>query len=80
MFHTVPNACRKRTHKDVKVKEEGHPGGGLMLGHGGDDWNMDFGVPCVPQRIETTTPGVDNSCNENNRNQVDFLLKHIKSV
>lgn len=48
MFHTVPHASRKRTHQDVKVKEEGDPGGGLMLGHGGDDWNMDLGVPRVP--------------------------------
>lgn len=47
MFYIILNVGRKRIYKDVKVKEEGDLGGGLMFGYGGDDWNMDFGVFCV---------------------------------
>ena len=36
----------------MEVKEEREPRGGLMLGHGGDDGDMDLGVARVPQGVE----------------------------
>lgn len=40
----------------VQVEEEGGPGGGLMLRNGCDDGNVDLGVACIPERVESTTP------------------------
>lgn len=39
-----PEACREGADQDVQVKEEGHPGGGLVLGHRRDDGDVDLGV------------------------------------
>ena len=44
----LPQANRKDTDQDVKVEEEGEPGGGLVLAHTGNDGDVDLGVACVP--------------------------------
>lgn len=39
-----PEARREGADQDVQVEEEGHPGGGLVLGHRRDDGDVDLGV------------------------------------
>ena len=45
----------------MQVEEKREPGGGLVLGHAGNDWDVDLGVPGVPQGIEPATPGCNHS-------------------
>lgn len=40
-----PKPGWERAHQDVKVKEEGDPGGGLVLRYRSDDGDVDLGVP-----------------------------------
>lgn len=39
-----PEACWESTDQDVQVKEEGDPGGGLVLRHRRNDGNVDLSV------------------------------------
>lgn len=39
-----PEACWESTNEDVQVKEEGDPGGGLVLRHRCDDGNVDLSI------------------------------------
>lgn len=39
-----PEACWESADQDVQVKEEGDPGGGLVLWHGRDDGDVDLCV------------------------------------
>lgn len=39
-----PEACWEGADQDVEVKEEGDPGGGLVLRYRGDDGNVDLSV------------------------------------
>lgn len=48
LFDAEPHPSGEHADKDVKVEEKRHPCRGLMLGHGGDDWNVDFSVTGVP--------------------------------
>ena len=48
----LPKANRKDTDQDVKVEEEGEPGGRLVLAHTGNDGDVDLGVACVPKGVE----------------------------
>lgn len=32
-----------------------------MLGHRRNDWNMDFGISGIPERVEASTPGSNES-------------------
>lgn len=55
-----PEACGEGAHQDVKIKEEGDPGGGLMLRYRRDDRNVNLGVaahrktcPRMTSRVET---------------------------
>jgi hypothetical protein len=48
--------------EEVEVEEVGGPGGGLVLGDGGDDGDEALGVGGVQQRPETTRPGVELAC------------------
>jgi hypothetical protein len=61
VFDTVPHPGWESAHQNVEVKEKWDPGGGLMLGDGGDDRNVNLGVACVPQGIETPTPWMNDS-------------------
>ena len=44
MLHDKPDPRREDTHQDMEVKEEGGPGGGLVLGDTRNDGDMDLGV------------------------------------
>lgn len=48
---------REEPDHHVEIEEEGRPRGGLMLGDGCDDGNMDLGVSSIPERVETASPG-----------------------
>jgi hypothetical protein len=54
LLETVVETGRNQEHQKVQIKEERRPGGGLMLGHRGNDWNMNLGVGRVEQRVEST--------------------------
>lgn len=44
VFNTEPEACWEGADKDVEVKEEGHPGGGLVLRYGCNNGNVDLSI------------------------------------
>ena len=59
-------------HKDqqLKIKVEGGPGRRLMLGYGGDNWNIILGVRGIQQRVESASPGSNFAGDgENQRNK-----------
>ena len=45
----------------MQVEEEAEPGGRLVLGHGGDDRDVDFGIARVPQGVEPGTRRTDRT-------------------
>ena len=45
VFHDKPDASWKYADKNVQVKEEGRPRGGLVLRHAGYDGDVDLGIP-----------------------------------
>ena len=53
----------EKPDQEVEVEEESWPGSRLMLGHGGNDGNMDLGISGIPERVETTTPGSNDTRN-----------------
>ena len=52
---------REQPDHHAQVEEESGPGGRLVFGDGGDDGNVDLRVPSIPERVETTSPGCDDS-------------------
>jgi hypothetical protein len=52
----------KEPDQHVEVEEESRPGGRLVLGHGGNDRNVDLGIASVPQGVETAAPWGDDAC------------------
>lgn len=44
VLNAEPEACREGADEDVEVKEEGHPGGGLVLRHWCDNGNVDLSI------------------------------------
>lgn len=44
VLNTEPEACREGADKDVEVKEEGHPGGGLVLRYWCNNGNVDLSI------------------------------------
>lgn len=44
VLNAEPEACWESTDEDVKVKEEGHPGGGLVLRHRCYNGNVDLSI------------------------------------
>lgn len=53
ILDAVPETGGKDAGQDVEIEEEGEPGGGLMLGDGRDDRDVDLGVSRVPKGVET---------------------------
>lgn len=47
VFDAEPKPCGERAHQDVKVKEEGNPGGWLVLRNRSDDGDVDLSIPEV---------------------------------
>lgn len=55
------DTSREEPDQEVQIKEEGGPSGGLVLGDGGNDRDVDLGIAGVPQRVETTAPRGNHS-------------------
>lgn len=45
----------------VEVEEESRPGGRLVLGHGGDNGDMNLSIAGIPERVEATGPRCDDT-------------------
>lgn len=52
---------REEEDEHVEIEEEGWPGGRLMLRDGSDDGDVNLGVSCIPERVEATAPGGNDS-------------------
>lgn len=55
-LNAVPDSHWEGTDQNVKVKEERDPCGGLVLGHRGNDRDVNLGIARVPQGVEAPTP------------------------
>lgn len=44
VLNAEPEACWEGADEDVEVKEEGHPGGGLVLRYWCDNGNVDLSI------------------------------------
>lgn len=53
LLNTIPQPSWEYTNKNMEIKEKTKPCCWLMLRHGGNDGNMNLGVCCVPQGIES---------------------------
>ena len=53
VLNAEPKACWEGTDQDVQVKEERYPGGGLMLGYGCYDGNVDLSVAVENMKRKT---------------------------
>jgi hypothetical protein len=65
------DSSREQPDEHVEIEEEGRPSGRLMLGHGGDNRNMNLGVAGIPERVESARPrrnvtgrGQSNKCEQ----------------
>ena len=66
VFHDDPYTSWEHAHQYVEVKEEGGPGGGLMLRHTRNDRDMDLGVSVCPGGLivqhSSLRGGMDGIC------------------
>jgi hypothetical protein len=54
---------RKSPDQQIQIEKERRPSCWLMFGNRCDDWNVDFSITSVPERIESTAPGGNDSRN-----------------
>jgi hypothetical protein len=52
---------REQPDQQVQIEEEGGPGGRLMLRDGCNDGNVNLCVSSIPERVETSAPGSNDS-------------------
>jgi hypothetical protein len=56
LLEAEENASREKPNQEVQVEEESWPSGRLVLGDRSNDWDVNLGIACVPERVEPTAP------------------------